>query len=123
MADADDVKAEVSASVEDSDLVQRLAERIGARAQAAAVFGEPVEREGVTVIPVAKTAWGFGGGSGGDAANQGSGGGGGSLISPVGFIEVRADRAEFKPLRDPRVTAVVAGAAVGLVGLVLLRRR
>lgn len=123
MADTDDVKAEVSASIEDSDFVRRLGERVGASARAAAVFGEPVEREGVTVIPVARAAWGFGGGSGGDAANQGSGGGGGSLVSPSGFIEVRADGAEFKPLRDPRMAAVVAGAVVSLAGLVLLRRR
>jgi uncharacterized spore protein YtfJ len=111
MASADEVKAEVRAEAEDPDFLQRLAERIGASAHAAAVFGEPVDREGVTVIPVAKATWGFGGGSGGEAENQGSGGGGGSFVSPLGYIEVRAGRAEFKPLRDPRVAAVVAGAA------------
>ncbi len=122
MANADEVKAQVSAGVEDPDFLQRLANGIGASAHAAAVFGEPVEREGVTVIPVARASWGFGGGSGGDAASQGSGGGGGSLVSPLGYIEVRAGRAEFKPLRDPRLTAVAAAAAVGLVGLLLRRR-
>ncbi len=45
-------------------LVERLAERLGSTARATAVFGEPVECDGVTVIPVAKARWGFGGGDG-----------------------------------------------------------
>jgi uncharacterized spore protein YtfJ len=117
----DDVKAEVLARAEASEFVERLAERVGGTARAAAIFGEPVEREGLTVIPVARAAWGFGGGSGGDDANQGAGGGGGSLTYPLGYIEVRRDGAEFKPLRDRRLAAAVA-AAVGL-GLILLRKQ
>ena len=41
-----------------------LAERIGARAGVTAVFGEPIERGDITVIPVARVRWGFGGGEG-----------------------------------------------------------
>jgi len=44
--------------------VIRLADRIGARVSVKTVFGEPVERDGITVIPVAKVRWGFGGGAG-----------------------------------------------------------
>ena len=40
---------------------EHLAETIGAAARASAVFGEPVEGQGVTVIPVARAKWGFGG--------------------------------------------------------------
>jgi uncharacterized spore protein YtfJ len=114
--------AEAHGSAEGGDFVQRLAERFGASARASTVFGEPVERDGVTVIPVAKAIWGFGGGSGGDAGRQGSGGGGGIAVRPVGYIEVRGDGAKFRPLRDSRLTtltAAVAGAAMGA----LLRRR
>jgi hypothetical protein len=64
-------------------LIERLAELIGARAGIQAVFGEPVRQGAVTVIPVARVRWGFGGGGGrSDAAPDGpasgSGGGGGS---------------------------------------------
>ena len=45
--------------------VERIADRIGAQATVRAVFGEPIERDGITIIPVAKVRWGFGGGSGG----------------------------------------------------------
>ena len=47
-------------------LMADLADRLGKGARAAAVFGEPVERDGVTVIPVAKARWGLGGGVGTD---------------------------------------------------------
>jgi uncharacterized spore protein YtfJ len=51
-------------------LVERLAEKIGSSARAAAVFGEAVGRDGVTVIPVAKARWGFGGGDGGPGGGR-----------------------------------------------------
>jgi uncharacterized spore protein YtfJ len=120
VASTDRVKAEVSDDLEGIDLVQRLAERIGLRAGASAVFGESVEQAGVTVIPVAKATWGFGGGSGGDAPNHGSGGGGGASVTPIGFIEIREGQARFVRIRDVRLTAVpLAVAAVGW----LIRRR
>jgi uncharacterized spore protein YtfJ len=51
-------------------LAERLAEKIGSSARATAVFGEAVERDGVTVIPVAKARWGFGGGDGGPGGGR-----------------------------------------------------
>jgi uncharacterized spore protein YtfJ len=39
------------------------------------VFGEPIERGGVTVIPVANVTGGFGGGRGDQRGNGTSGGG------------------------------------------------
>jgi uncharacterized spore protein YtfJ len=44
--------------------VERIAERVGAKANVRAVFGDPIERDGITVIPVARIRWGFGGGAG-----------------------------------------------------------
>ena len=122
MASADEIKDGLRTEIEEPGFLDRLAERIGAAAAAAAVFGEPVERDGVTVIPVARARWGFGGGSGGEGANQGSGGGGGSVVSPLGYIEIRQGGAAFKPVRDPALTAIAAGAAVG-IAVLLLRRR
>ena len=50
-----------------------MAVKLGAVARAATVFGEPVERGGITVIPVAKARWGFGGGAG-QREDEGGGG-------------------------------------------------
>jgi uncharacterized spore protein YtfJ len=112
----------VTPDTEGTDVVQRLAQRVGISASASAVFGEPVERSGVTVIPVARSSWGFGGGSGGEAANQGSGGGGGAVVTPIGFIEVRDGDARFVRLRDPWSTALRLGVAAGLLGWMTRRR-
>jgi uncharacterized spore protein YtfJ len=112
-----------------ASFVERLAKRLGISASAKAVFAEPVERDGVTVIPVAKVRWGFGGGSGsgrkfkkGDVSNQGHGGGGGGgvHVAPLGYIEIKEGKAEYKPIRDP--AALVPLVAVGgIVGWILLR--
>ncbi|MEA2412317.1 MAG: hypothetical protein QOC77_2878 [Thermoleophilaceae bacterium] len=122
MAGVDRVRADVARELEGADFMQRLGERVGLSARASAVFGDPVVRDGVTVIPVAKTTWGFGGGSGGEAGNVGSGGGGGGIVSPIGFIEVREHEARFVPIRDLRVTALRMAAAAGVVGWLARRR-
>jgi uncharacterized spore protein YtfJ len=95
-------------------LISTIGERLGGRASAKAVFGEPVERDGVTVIPVAKVRYGFGGGGGGGMSGsslddleeapemgEGGGGGGGMMASPVGYIEITKGGAHFEPIRDP----------------------
>src|SRR6266498_2179747 len=76
-----------------------MAEKLGAAARAATIFGEPVERDGVTVIPVARARWGFGGGVGRRRDEDGAGGGGGAQVTPVGFIELKNGEAEFRPIR------------------------
>lgn len=49
------------------------------------VYGDPVEVEGSTLIPVAVRWYGFGAGSdGGEGENVPSGGGGGGAVAPVG---------------------------------------
>ena len=97
--------------------VQDLADRIGAKVGAQAVFGEPVERDGVTVIPVARAAWGFGGGSGQGDEGEGTGGGGGASTTPIGYVEIKDGQTSFKPIVDirPFVVAAAFGLAAGLV--------
>ena len=102
-----------------------MAEKLGAVARAATVFGEPVERDGITVIPVAKARWGFGGGAGqrkeeGGRGKQedGAGGGGGVQVSPVGFIEIKNNEANFRPIRTVSVSWIIMG---GIFSLFLLR--
>ena len=95
-----------------------MAEKLGAVARAATVFGEPVERQGVTVIPVAKARWGFGGGVGHGKDEEGAGGGGGVQVTPVGFIEIRNGQAEFRPIRSLSPLLILGG-----ISTVLLRRQ
>lgn len=123
MPSSDHVKAELARDVEAQDFLERLGARVGLSARASAVFGEPVEQSGVTVVPVAKAGWGFGGGSGGEGVHQGSGGGGGGVVLPIGFIEIRQGEAKFVPIRDPRMAALRVAVTAVIVGLSLRRRR
>jgi uncharacterized spore protein YtfJ len=90
---------------------------VGQTTQVSTIFGEPIERERVTVIPVAKARFGFGGGGGGGSGegDEGSGGGGGAGVSigPVGYIEVHDDTAEFKRIFTAAdLLGLVAAASV-----------
>ena len=91
-----------------------IAERLGAVAKASTVFGEPVERDGITVIPVAKARWGFGGGAGRREDEDGAGGGGGVQVTPVGFIEIRNNEANFRPIRTLSLPWIIAGGVLSL---------
>ena len=102
-----------------SSLVERLAQQLGASVNVQTVYGTPVERDGVTVIPVARARYGFGGGSGTNtAAAEGSGGGAGMLLAPVGYIELKQGSSRFYPIRESVVPLV---AVSGLIALLLLR--
>ena len=101
------------------ELVQHLADRLSASANARTVFGDPVERNGVTVIPVASVRYGFGGGGGSyrrDQNNQRAGGGGGVRISAVGYIEMSDRDVAFRriPSRSRLARAVAVAAAVAI---------
>ena len=99
--------------------IGEMAERLGAAARAATVFGEPVERDGITVIPVAKARWGFGGGAGRRRDEDGAGGGGGAQVTPVGFIQLKNGAAEFRPIRTVSLPWIIAA---GFTTLFLLRQ-
>ena len=101
--------------------VTTMAEKLGAVAQAATVFGQPVERDGITVIPVAKARWGFGGGAGqrkdqgaGGKLEDGAGGGGGVQVTPVGFIEITNQAANFRPIRTVSLSWIIMGSVFSL---------
>jgi uncharacterized spore protein YtfJ len=130
--------------------VERIAERVGAKANVRAVFGDPIERDGITVIPVARIRWGFGGGAGRgpiavgpgvDAegasteggtdegrSGAGTGGGGGVTADPIGYLEIGPDGAQFKWIATPMPSPgflLAAGATAALVlrGIARLLRR
>lgn len=86
------------------------------------VFGEPYEKNGTTVIPVARIQGGAGGGAGEDAKGEqkGSGGGFGLTARPVGAFLVRGEEVTWRPAVD--VNRIVLGAqVVAVVALLTIR--
>jgi uncharacterized spore protein YtfJ len=68
-------------------------------------YGEPVEIDGVTIVPVALVQFGFGGGGEDDGEQSGMGGGGGGGMSiPIGAYIKSGATARF----DPNLVALLA---------------
>jgi uncharacterized spore protein YtfJ len=112
----------------EDNVLDRLAQRLGGSANAATIFGAPVERGDLTVIPVAKAAYGFGGGRGNRSGEEGAGGGGGVRVAPVGFIEIRPGVVAYRPIRDwamliPVLAASTVATVAAAAGIVRLLRR
>ncbi|HYY45399.1 MAG TPA: spore germination protein GerW family protein [Actinomycetota bacterium] len=88
------------------------------------VFGEPYEKEGVTVIPAARVRGGAGGGGGEGTSEQGQGRGSGSgyavNATPAGVYVIRGDQVRWQPAVD--VNRIAAGGQlVAVVALLTLR--
>ncbi|GII81090.1 hypothetical protein Sru01_60720 [Sphaerisporangium rufum] len=83
------------------------------------VYGEPYEKDGVTVIPAAAVRAGGGFGKG-DVRGQvagGTGGGGGAISRPVGAYVIRDGEVRWEPAVD--VSRIVLGAQI-VAGLALV---
>ena len=112
MADPmDEAKREAEAGAAD-DRFSKLVESLGGTASAQAVFGAAVEKDGVTIVPVARVRYGVGGGGGrgpgrkkkrgeSDPDQVGYGHGGGVQAAPVGYIELRDGQTSYKRIADP----------------------
>lgn len=92
------------------------------------VFGDPVDKGGMTLIPVASVMGGAGGGEGGEGEQQGTGAGFGVRARPVGAYVVRGDSVQWQPAFDlmrvimgGMALAALATVVVGMLGL--FRRR
>jgi uncharacterized spore protein YtfJ len=87
------------------------------------VFGEPYERDGVTLIPAAVLRGGVGGGGGADErGQQGEGGGFGVSARPVGAYVITGGTVTWQPAFDlTRTIGIVA--AVAAVRLLTSGRR
>jgi uncharacterized spore protein YtfJ len=84
------------------------------------VFGEPYERDGVLVVPVARVAGGAGGGGGGNPTEGGSGGGFALEARPVGVYVIRDGEVSWRPAVD--VTRIaLGGQLVAVVALLVAR--
>jgi uncharacterized spore protein YtfJ len=80
------------------------------------VFGEPYEKNGVTVIPAAKVRGG-GGGGGAEAADEdgkgGSGAGFGLDARPVGAFVIKGEDVTWLPAID--VNRIILGAQIMVI--------
>ncbi|HVH11247.1 MAG TPA: spore germination protein GerW family protein [Gemmatimonadales bacterium] len=119
------------------DLIDSAVEHLRASAGVKTVYGDPVVIDGKTIIPVAKVAYGLGGGTGTRKAQSGNGSkepaaseavegaGGGIAAKPVGVVEISGDETKFVAFAQAKKLAWAAGIA-SLTGFALgrlLRRR
>jgi len=81
------------------------------------VYGEPIEREGVTIIPAAKVSGG--GGGGGDAEHNG-GGGFGISAKPAGAYVIKGGAVEWQPALD--INRIVLGGQIVAIFFFLFLR-
>jgi uncharacterized spore protein YtfJ len=81
------------------------------------VYGEPIAKNGVTLIPAAEVSGAGGGGS--DEANNG-GGGFGLSARPVGMWVIRGEEVEWEPAVDATKVAM-RGMLVAIVFLFVVR--
>lgn len=77
------------------------------------VYGEPYERDGLTVIPAATVTGGGGGGQGHDPQGQeGEGGGFGVTGRPAGAYVIKGGQVSWRPAVDPNRVVLMAGLVV-----------
>jgi uncharacterized spore protein YtfJ len=92
------------------------------------VFGDPVEKDDITLIPAARVRGGAGGGRGEAPGGQGSGGGSGFAVNarPAGAYVIDGDQVRWQPAMD--VNRIILGgqliaAAALLVAFAVIRGR
>ncbi len=112
------------------EILQSIAERFATTATVKQVFGEAIQANGRTIVPVARVEYRLGGGWGGGEQQEnssspprkGGGGGGGGQVTayPVGALEVSDAGVRFIHFFDALQTAkAIAG---GLVVFLVMRR-
>ncbi len=91
------------------DVLTRVGDQLAIRR----VFGEAIERDGVTVVPVAVAIGGGGGGSGPE--DQGSGGGFGGMVRGIGVYSISNGEVRFVPAVDTTALAALLVVAARVV--------
>lgn len=85
------------------------------------VFGEPYERDGLTIIPVARVMGGAGGGAGNaEPQGGGEGGGFGMIAAPAGVYVIKDGEVKWEPALD--INRIVLGGQILALALLLLAR-
>jgi uncharacterized spore protein YtfJ len=98
----------------------RLADALRDAMTVSRVFGQPYERDGVTVLPAATVRGGGGGGSGRNPATgeHGDGGGFGLIARPAGAYVIKDGDVSWQPAVD--VNRIVALGIAGWVAVAWL---
>ncbi|HEY7984878.1 MAG TPA: spore germination protein GerW family protein [Ktedonobacterales bacterium] len=106
-------------------------EAIARAARPDVVFGQPIEREGVTIIPCAEIMMGMGMGGGGGTSpatgkaepseGQGIGAGGGMQGRPVAAIVIAQGTVRIEPIVDATKVALAALTTMGFMAFWVAR--
>ena len=118
------------------EMIDSAVEHLQTTAGVKTVYGDPVVVDGKTIIPVARVAFGFGGGAGHKheetvagqepgAVEGGEGAGGGMSAKPVGVVEISGQDTRFIRFGQTKKLAITAliGSGIGLALGWLLRRK
>lgn len=117
--------------------LESLSDKLQRSATVKAIYGDPIEAGGRTVIPVARISYGLGGGFGTGSANhgkkqnaeqpaghgEGGGGGGGVTVTPLGIVEITQERTRYLPIRSGKGASAGAFLAGFIAGMLLGKRR
>jgi uncharacterized spore protein YtfJ len=115
----------------DTAVLDTIRDAMG-NAGASLAFGEPVSREGVTVLPAAKVSGGGGGGSGEgnsqptgegrrpNGSGRGNGGGLGISTRPVGAFVIKDGSVSWRPAVDA-TKVILGGQLVAVAALLTIR--
>jgi uncharacterized spore protein YtfJ len=102
--------------------LEELARSVADATTVRRVFGDPIERDGVTLVPVASVAGGAGGGGGHDVGGQeGEGGGLGVRARPVGAFVLRDGEVRWQPVVDLSRVAAFGLATVTVIAIARVR--
>ncbi len=104
-----------------SNLMERI-ERAEEAFTVRRVFGEPYEKDGVTVIPAARVRGVVGGGEGEAPGGEGSGTGTGFALNakPFGLYVIRNGDATWRPAVDVN-RVILGGQLVAIAALLFVR--
>jgi uncharacterized spore protein YtfJ len=115
--------------MDDASSVQRVIEQAREAMTVKRVFGDPYEKNGVTVIPAARVQGGAGGGGGEGPEGQGTGSGGGFGLTarPAGAFVIQGEDVQWRPAIDVNRIILggqlIAAAALLLAASVVRSRR
>ena len=126
--------------MENENFIENIGAGLGQNVSVNNIYGEPIQSGEKTIIPVARIAYGFGGGFGHDGkskqnfesgdffeeerplAKEGGGAGGGIYAKPKGVYEVTPTGTRFIPASSYR--QIFVGIAIGfLVKAVFFSRK
>jgi uncharacterized spore protein YtfJ len=84
------------------------------------VFGEPIEKNGVTIVPVANVMGAAGGGPGPSSSADNTGGGFGLRLTPAGVYVIKDGEVTWRPALNLNLV-ILGGQLVAMVVFLTIR--